>query len=398
MNTKDPYIDALELIRSQGLDDQIDDHIRRLNDSLSASVQAAKALESMSSISHIMEDVHRQHDAFRTILGPMDDWRTSHLLEMTKPLKGIIEGMQAFEEYEARFTLPNVALYRDLVKQIERAHLDIPLSGLTKAMSEMQKPWLDMQRMTQSFAGFSELQNIGHTLAHFKPFDEQLIETLRGDLGDWRDRIAWSKTSLDDLEQRSVFYAARGFKRDLTDFPAPAFAEILEIAGLVGNPPSLLERYYGPPVPLPTDRDEVIVFRRSSKAYEWLFWFETHLRRFIDAVMTEAFGHDWPRRRLPNGLYEKWMEKKEKDPGNTTYPLICYADFTDYEDVICKRDNWKTVFAVFFARPESVRESLQRLYPTRTATMHARPITQDDELLMYVEVKRLLKTFASFND
>ncbi len=45
---------------------------------------------------------------------------------------------------------------------------------------------------------------------------------------------------------------------------------------------------------------------------------------------------------------------------------------------------------VFFVRTESVRESLQRLYLIRLDTMHARPITQDDEWLLYVETRRLV--------
>ncbi|MEX0805198.1 MAG: hypothetical protein WD688_18030 [Candidatus Binatia bacterium] len=70
--------------------------------------------------------------------------------------------------------------------------------------------------------------------------------------------------------------------------------------------------------------------------------------------------------------------------------MIAYADFTDYERVICRGDNWRDVFAPFFRRPESLRESLQRLYPIRLDTMHARFITQDDELLLYVETRRLM--------
>lgn len=49
----------------------------------------------------------------------------------------------------------------------------------------------------------------------------------------------------------------------------------------------------------------------------------------------------------------------------------------------------------YFERQESVRESFQRLYPVRNDTMHARPITQDDELLLYVEGKRLMRRIAA---
>ncbi|SRR5260370_41844575 len=111
--------------------------------------------------------------------------------------------------------------------------------------------------------------------------------------------------------------------------------------------------------------------------------------------MTRAFGPDWPKHRLPNGVHEKWAEKKKRavQAGGKEMPLIAYADFTDYERVICKGDNWRVVFTGFFGRMESVRESLQRLYPIRICTMHARPITKDDELLLYVEAKRLRKAF-----
>jgi hypothetical protein len=29
--------------------------------------------------------------------------------------------------------------------------------------------------------------------------------------------------------------------------------------------------------------------------------------------MTRAFGPDWPRRRLPNGLFDQWRDKQRAD-------------------------------------------------------------------------------------
>ena len=74
-------------------------------------------------------------------------------------------------------------------------------------------------------------------------------------------------------------------------------------------------------------------------------------------------------------------------------PLVVFADFTDYEKVICKRDNWP-VFEPFFVRPESIRETFQRLYPIRLDTMHSRPITQDDELLLWLETRRIIRAIG----
>ena len=109
--------------------------------------------------------------------------------------------------------------------------------------------------------------------------------------------------------------------------------------------------------------------------------------------MTAQYGPNWMRGRLPNGIHDSWQEKKRKaiEAGQPDVPLIEFADFTDYERIICKADNFREVFQLYFTRPESVRESLQRLYPVRVATMHSRLITQEDELFLFVEVRRLTK-------
>jgi hypothetical protein len=223
-------------------------------------------------------------------------------------------------------------------------------------------------------------------------FDDALAAGLRIDLGDWRDRIAWPQEIFTDLPARSEFYARLGFDRALTDFPFPAFTESLTIAGLRDTPPPLANRY-GEPVPHSADHEQEKGLKRTNKAHDWLQRLETQLRKFIDEKMIAAFGADWPKRQLPKGLYEKRQEKKDKakSHGAADMPLIAYADFTDYELVICRTDNWRDVFASFFKRQESVRESFQRLYPLRLDTMHARQITQDDELFLYVETKRLVK-------
>lgn len=76
-------------------------------------------------------------------------------------------------------------------------------------------------------------------------------------------------------------------------------------------------------------------------------------------------------------------------------PLINYADFTEYKAIIERRDNWSAVFKSVFGRPEDIRESFQRMFPVRIATMHARLITSDDELLLLVETRRILRAIKS---
>jgi len=235
------------------------------------------------------------------------------------------------------------------------------------------------------------MQGIGQALRMMSGFDDQLSATLRLNLGDWRDTITWQPEIFTDLQARSNFYVDRGFNPALTDYPLPAFEQGLDIAGLRDEPPPLVA-LYGPPIPASDDADEEEGLMRTNIAHNWLQRLERIARKFIDDEMTQMFGREWPKRRLPNEMFEQWRSKKREaeENGAAELPLIAYADFTDYVTVICKRDNWREVFEKHFDRPEAVRESFQRLYPIRLDTAHARLVTQDDELLLYVEAKRLV--------
>jgi hypothetical protein len=109
--------------------------------------------------------------------------------------------------------------------------------------------------------------------------------------------------------------------------------------------------------------------------------------------MTEVFGRDWIKHKVPGEVANQWNWKREKasSNGEKEQPLINYADFTDYIRIIERNDNWEAIFKFTFKRIESVRESFQRLYPIRLCTMHARFVSHDDELYLLVEVKRILK-------
>ena len=116
------------------------------------------------------------------------------------------------------------------------------------------------------------------------------------------------------------------------------------------------------------------------------------MRRFIDERMKAVFGENWIKHRVPGSIRQAWIEKRQKarDSGEPEWPLMAYADFADYVPIITRSDNWREVFEPVFGRAALVQESFQRLYPIRICTMHSRLITQDDELYLYVETKRLL--------
>jgi hypothetical protein len=364
----------------------------------SAIADATRAFRESSTARQILEIAESNKAIMRAVVGPFEE-----LLHGASALKLAWQDdmeliRQTVEGFESRFRLPEIAESIQMIEEFRAnaasvvKQFTVDTSSLKLAMDTMRTPWLDIHQVMQSTESFAELQSIGQVLKNMSVFEESVAAALRINLGDWRDRITWPDNISTDLAARSEFYVKLGFNPALTNFPAPAFRQSLEIAGLKHQPPPAIDQYTSPAAPALND-DEEKGFVRTNVAHDWLQRLESHIRRFVDELMTRQFGLDWPRNRLPNGLYDRWQEKKRTavQSGAREQPLIAYADFTDYELVICKRDNWREIFASFFRRPESVRESFQRLYPVRLDTMHARIITQDDELLLRAEVTRLLK-------
>ena len=356
-----------------------------------------RALEGNSGIGQMLESIKHHETALHAAVGPLEELRKAGLFEVLRWRLVELEPIQrAMDAFDARFRLPDMAEAARLIAGVRLSPLWGSLAeqmfDVQRAMESMRAPWLDAHATMRSVAGFAQLQGIGIAIATMPSFGDNLASALRISLGDWRYPITFPPEILTDFAARADFYASLGFDRALTDFPAPAFQQSLDIGDLRREPPTLVD-LYGDPIPGSHDADEEEALARTNMAHSWLLRLETQLRRFIDERMTQAFGADWPKHRLPNGLYEQWDEKKRKAEkvGRKERPLIAYADFKDYERLVCKSDNWREIFAAFFGRPESVRESFQRLHLIRLDTMHARPITQDDELLLYVETRRLVR-------
>jgi HEPN superfamily Swt1-like protein len=397
-----PLGNAFKAIEENSAIGRLGETLRLIEGSSGATrmAETVRLLEENSSIKQMMESLRLDEELTRTALGPMWELRQAGVLDppWRRELGLATDAMDVFQN---RFRLPEVEEAARLLTQFrvnstfeELTPYFAQENSLRQAVESMRTPWLDIHESMKSLEGFAEIQGIGHALRSMPAFDENFAAALRLDLGDWRDTISWPPEIFTDLSARSEFYVGLGFNAALTDFPLPAFEQSLDIAGLRGNLPSFVEGY-GSAV-RPVDGDEEEGLTRTNTAHGRLLRLERLLRKFIDEEMTRTFGTDWPKHRLPNGLYDQWHEKKRKaeQAGAEERPLIEYADFTDYVPVICKADNWREVFGPFFNRPESVRESFQRLHPIRLDTMHARLITQDDELMLHVEVKRLVKVIV----
>lgn len=380
-----------------------DELLSSLGSPLTTRLNEIESLLANSSLRRMLDDMTRHQDAVRAALGPLADLRHSDLFGTNAAITEQLERAQrTAEEFNARFRLPAQIEFPSLLEQFKansplaRAMEDAErhTRQIEEAMKVIRTPWLDMQDQVKSIAGFAELQTVGLALKNFHAFDERLTDSLRFDLGDWRSITKWPDAIFDDAVARSAFYAEHGFNTRLTLFPPEAFEQSVEIAGLRDTPPPLLKRFQGDDE-AHVDEEEA-GFRRTNEAHDRLMRLETHIRHFIDDRMRDMFGDQWITHRVPGDLSKKWREKQQiaREKGDGDHPLIAYADFTDYLPVITQRNNWNDVFEPVFRRKESVTESFYRLFPLRLSAMHARIITQDDEIYLYVEVKRLLRAIG----
>lgn len=346
-----------------------------------------KALESAAQA--IARESRPQKSASEEILSSL---KNSGYLDSTGQIhKSIVAAQKAQTAYEQMFRMPatsELALiaHEAMASSTLARHVQFSDDRLQSAMARMHAPWLQLDASARSAQAMTDILAIGKGISSLPPFDRGFADALRLDLGDWRDEVTATDEYLIDPIWRSNAYVERGFNQELTNFTSSAFDEGLEIAGLLEPEPAA-----------EVDDEDEDEFTRARIAFEQLRRFELALRRFIEEVMQETFGTDWMKRQLPANMLDSWIDKKEKAvrAGEAEQALIDYADFSDYKSIIEKKDNWNQVFKHVFQRSDDVRESFQRLFPVRIATMHARLVTKDDHLLLLVETRRVLKAIEA---
>ena len=378
---------------------RIDEFNRRLErQRLSNYDSLARFLRESQSISRVLGGAHGLDSVFRAAYGPLHDIRRSELDRLSRTMSEEMQTWTRVTESLQNFRVPTFAEYESPLRKYLDAYEAASRYSMVQIADEVQKsiqtistPWLSVTNEMQSVQGLVGLYGIGSALRDLSAYSPELTDGLRLDLGDWRE-VTLPRYIEDDPYERASFYEDLGFNTDLTRFPNEAFEQLITEAGVRTPDISLLEDYY----PVPTSEEiEEQGFERTNRAQDLLLRFETHVREFISERM-EEIGQNWIWQRIPGSMRAQWEEKKRRDSNqsNQDSPLIAYADFTDYVDIICQNDNWSDLFESTFVRKQSIQESFVRLFPIRLAAMHARIITQDDELYLHVETRRILKAIG----
>ena len=387
-------------------------HSNHVNKTLKTQEKLCRQYAPLLREMEVIGNINRHQELIRVAFGALEDMRVNaSLIQASQLREELVQMQDQMLTIERQFRLPefaestrllhefansmalNKGMASNMAKRLWKEN-SVLQHGIETAMKSINRPWLSTVNEFGSINGFAGLQSIGYALRTMRAFDSHLTDALRIDLGDWRKRIIWPPQIFSDPLARSSFYVERGLNPDLTAFPNNAFEQIVTSAGLERTVPLDVSYDFKPKL---KETEIEADFKRTNKAHDLLQRFETQIRKFIDERMTAAFGTNWTKHRIPSTIRDQWLEKRQRaiDNGEKEWPLIAYADFTDYVQIITRKDNWLDVFKGIFGRKNSVQESFQRLYPIRICTMHARLITQDDELYLSVEMKRILAAIGS---
>lgn len=125
--------------------------------------------------------------------------------------------------------------------------------------------------------------------------------------------------------------------------------------------------------------------------------FEGDLRSFIQKELGEKVGKDWWKKAVPPDVQQRCKERKdsrEKLPWleKGDHPLIFYADFADYFKIIARRDNWRNIFARFFADEAWIKTKLVlELSPIRNDIAHNRDLTPESAQKLELAIQEIVR-------
>lgn len=373
--------------------------VPRATDGLMRSIERASSGEHlMGAARRAMQDFERSlhSEAMRDAVRWQEE--LARMAEPSWPLKEALAEFEANNSFAATLRAQAEALdaFRSPMAEFFRQQDEFATGSMARLFDEIKassafdlarlipEP-LDMSALMgdtfSAAAALAEVRSIGIGVSAGLGFDEDFAAALRIDVGDWRDEISWPPSLESSSEVRESIYVDRGLVLNVDVLPAESIERVfgLAVAESAEDEQPLA-------IVLPANAD-----RRAQEGFQMVRRLEMDTRRFVDALMTRAFGKTWPDSKVTPKTRDEWREKQRKavKQGRPAGRLIDFADFMDYQGVICLDGNWTRVFEVGFVRKENVRESFQRLHPVRLALMHSRDITNEDLLYLMVEAGRL---------
>ena len=138
----------------------------------------------------------------------------------------------------------------------------------------------------------------------------------------------------------------------------------------------------------------------SESNYLLLKNLEENIRQLIEEELSKNNPHWW-KQRIPGDVKETAEERKQKDEKRKIWdydeqPLISYIDFTDYEKIITKNDNWNDVFQDIFHDKTAISAKLKVIEPIRNTISHTRNLDPHEIKQLKFYSEEILKSISYY--
>jgi DNA sulfur modification protein DndB len=126
---------------------------------------------------------------------------------------------------------------------------------------------------------------------------------------------------------------------------------------------------------------------------------ELKLRGSLTAELSRIAGASWwnDPTRIPQTIHDLAEDRKQRNEkpwpwmGERRKPVIHYLDFTDYRQVIIKRNNWHDVFSRIFKNRTILESKLMELEPIRVDISHTRSLSPESMEILRVNSRHLIR-------
>ena len=249
-------------------------------------------------------------------------------------------------------------------------------------MAKLTTPWVLKDHPAVSATGFVRIARLRDVAAEHAAYEPAASEAYEEELG---EPVPFDPDVTPEEREAAAINA--GTNPDVVAFPAPAFPQVLVVAGFEFDLPASH-------APASDDGDRSGGFDPQHGVL--LRYLEHRLRTFVEAELRRIEGHTWIRRRVPKNMRDKWAKRREqdRDQRGDSYPPIYYADLTDLTDLICQANNWDDAFDRVFKHKDDLQVGIRRLNPIRNALAHSRPLVRADQLSLSCEAFRLLRALG----
>lgn len=261
--------------------------------------------------------------------------------------------------------------------------------------------------LAEDFFGSREAGKIGKSFA-----SKYLKEQQRKQIG---ANLAQHQTNFDSIfMQVREFVSSISLQRRNLDSKGNSYILLGRLAAVQNSPRlrtklnrmiAFLNRLQTEPLIYNREIENYLVTQTREKepnSYETLHGVESKLRHLIEKQLSRI-SSNWWLERVPDDVRKNAELRKAKNERPMPWyslkkeePLISFVDFSDYNKIIRRGDNWRQAFKDIFKDEEWISTKLKEIEPVRNAIAHSRSLTKEQRKRLELNAADIVRIIRDF--